>query len=260
MTIEVTKVGVQFGGVVALKDVSVKVSSGQVVTVIGPNGSGKSTLFNCITGLVTPANGTVRIAGTDVAGTPAYRRIERGLARTFQTPRFDPRVTVQEAVLCGFYPVSRSGIASSMFRTPAVAREERDFLHACNQILRDFKLDGLRDMALGELPMGQVRLVEVARAIANKPKYLLLDEPAAGLTKSEQKMLSAEIRRVANAGVGVLLVEHNFALVRELSDHTIVLDRGVMLTQGKPEELLRDLSFVNAYLGTSQVSTREHIQ
>ena len=252
MSIEVEHVGVRFGGVVALQDVSLRVDPGRIVTVIGPNGSGKSTLFNAVTGLVKLAQGVVRIDGEDVSATPAFRRIARGLARTFQTPRFDPRVSVEDAVLCGFYPVSRAGILGSMLRLPGVSRQEREFARACELILADFGLDSLRGAALGELPMGQVRLVEVARAIANKPRYLLLDEPAAGLTRAEQQLLAAEIRRVAASGVGVLLVEHNFAMVRSLSDHAIVLDRGAELAQGRPEELMRDPAFVAAYLGSSQ--------
>lgn len=260
MSIQVDNISVRFGGIAALQNVSLSVAPGQIVTVIGPNGSGKSTLFNSITGLVKIAEGSVRIGETDTARVPAWRRIGSGLARTFQTPRFDPLVTVEEAVLCGFYPVSRAGLTATLFRTPRVMREEREFRTSCERILRDFRLDAVRDVALGELPMGQVRLVEVARAIANKPRYLLLDEPAAGLTKVEQKMLSEEIRRIAHVGVGVLLVEHNFGMVRELSDHTVVLERGNLLIQGKPDELLRDPAFVDAYLGTSHHAAKETMQ
>lgn len=252
MSIEVSRITVQFGGVTALKEVSLRVDSGRIVTVIGPNGSGKSTLFNSITGLVKVASGTVSIDGVDVSETPAHRRIAQGLARSFQTPRFDPKVSVEDAVLCGFYPVSRAGILASMLRLPHTAHQERLFSERCSQILMDFGLSDLRHAALGELPMGQVRMVEVARAIANQPKYLLLDEPAAGLTRTEQDLLGAEIRRVAASGVGVLLVEHNFGLVRSLSDHTVVLDRGALLLEGNPEELMRDPIFISAYLGSSQ--------
>lgn len=255
MSIEVEKVLVEFGGITALKHVSIRVDPGQIVTVIGPNGSGKSTLFNSITGLVKVTSGEIRIDGKDVSRTPAHERIAQGLARSFQTPRFDPKVSVEEAVLCGFYPVSRVGIWGSMLRLPNVARQERKFADTCSQILADFGLTRLRNTALGELPMGQVRMVEVARAVANQPRYLLLDEPAAGLTRSEQDLLGAEIRRVAASGVGVLLVEHNFGLVRSLSDHTIVLDRGALLLEGHPESLMRDPIFVAAYLGSSQEST-----
>ncbi len=251
MSIVVDRVNVRFGGVAALTDVSIRLDSGRVVSVIGPNGAGKSTLFNAITGLAVVSGGSVQIDDVDVADTPPHRRIACGLARTFQTPRFDPLVTVEEAVLCGFYPVSRAGMFGGLVRTPAVAKEERDYLAACNRLLEHFRLDGVRDAVLGELPMGQVRLVEVARAIANQPKYLLLDEPAAGLAKPEQAMLTSEIRRLAETGVGILLVEHNFGLVRQLSDHTVVLDRGAMLIEGRPDALMQDPRFVEAYLGAS---------
>lgn len=251
MSIDIDRVSVSFGGVHALREVSIRVEPGRITTVIGPNGSGKSTLFNCITGLVRVGSGTVRLDGADVTALPAHRRIARGLARTFQTPRFDPRVSVEEAVLCGFYPVARAGLLGAMLRLPAVGRQERGFAQACDAILADLGLGAARHAALGELPMGLVRLVEVARALANRPRYLLLDEPAAGLTRAEQELLSTEIRRVAAGGVGVLLVEHNFAMVRSLSDHTLVLERGRMLAQGHPDELMRDPAFVQAYLGSS---------
>jgi branched-chain amino acid transport system ATP-binding protein len=251
MSIEVDQLSVSFGGVHALREVSISVERGRITTVIGPNGSGKSTLFNSITGLVSVSRGTVRLDGTDLTALPAHRRIAGGLARTFQTPRFDPKVSVQEAVLCGFYPVARIGLLSAMLRLPAVGRQERDFAQACDAILAEFGLGELRRAPLGELPMGLVRLVEVARALANRPRYLLLDEPAAGLTRAEQELLSTEIRRVAAGGVGVLLVEHNFAMVRSLSDHTLVLERGRVLAQGHPDELMRDPAFVQAYLGSS---------
>lgn len=257
MAIEVIGIGVQFGGVTALKDVTAKLEPGRIVTVIGPNGSGKSTLFNSITGIVEIASGSVRFDGRDFKGVPTHDRIAAGLGRTFQTPRFDPRVTVEEAVLCGFYPHARASLFATLIRLPGVAREEKAFRERGAQILADFRLERLRHALLGELPMGQVRLVEVARAIANEPKYILLDEPAAGLTRPEQDLLSDEIRRLAEAGIGVLLVEHNFYLVRALSDHTIVLDRGTILIEGKPDELLRDPAFVAAYLGTARANHGE---
>lgn len=159
---------------------------------------------------------------------------------------------MEEAVLCGFFPVFRGGMLGAMLRLPSVARQEREFVQAVDTILHDLGLHSVRAAALGELPMGLVRLVEVARAMANRPRYLLLDEPAAGLTQAEQQRLVRQIRRVADSGIGVLLVEHNFAMVRSLSDHTVVLDRGRLLAQGAPDELMRDPAFVEAYLGSSQ--------
>lgn len=265
MSIEVDQVSVSFGGVHALREVSIRVEPGRIATVIGPNGSGKSTLFNSITGMVSVTAGRVRVDGADVTSLPAHRRIALGLARTFQTPRFDPSVSVEEAVLCGFFPVARMGMLGAMLRPPSVGRQEREFAAGCESILHDFGLVSVRDAALGELPMGLVRLVEVARAVANRPRYLLLDEPAAGLTRVEQELLATEIRRVAAGGVGVLLVEHNFAMVRSLSEHTLVLERGRMLAQGHPEALMRDPAFVQAYLGSShgrhaQTETNEEAQ
>ena len=251
MPIEISNVVVQFGGIVALAGVSLTLAPKQIVAVIGANGSGKSTLFNSITGFVKVAKGSVRIDGKEVVDVPPQLRIAKGLARTFQTPRFDPFITVEKAVLCGFYPVSKTGMLQSMLCMPNARREERATRAACDIILRDFKLEKLRDAQMGELPMGQVRLVEVARAVANKPKYLLLDEPAAGLTKVEQTLLGEEIRRLAQGGVGILLVEHNFNLIRELSEHVVVLDRGSVLFSGNAGELAKNRAFVDAYLGTS---------
>lgn len=249
MSIEIRDVTVRFGGITALANATLTLEPGRIVSVIGPNGSGKSTMFNAITGLVTPSAGTVIVDGTVADGLSPNQRISLGLARTFQTPRFDPLITVEEAVMCGFYPVRKSGVLSSMLRLPHCAREERHFLQRCHEILDDLKLLSVKDMQMGELPMGRVRLVEVARAVANEPRYILLDEPAAGLSLDEQRMLSREIRRLAERGVGVLLVEHNFKLVRDLAEYLMVLKQGACLIEGDPDHVAADPAFIEAYLG-----------
>lgn len=249
MTIQVSDVTVRFGGVTALKDASLTLEKGRILSIVGPNGSGKSTMFNAITGMVKPTSGTVRVDGERIDDLPAYRRIALGLARTFQTPRFDPKVTVEEAVMCGFYPVRKAGIFGAMLRTPHASSEEAGFRARCDEILADLRLTEFRNLQMSELPMGRVRLVEVARAVANEPKYILLDEPAAGLARDEQRMLAYEVRRLAERGVGVLLVEHNFNLIRELAEHVVVLTQGAVLLEGKPEEIARDQAFIDMYLG-----------
>lgn len=254
MSIQVRDVTVRFGGVTALSDVSLTLELGTIVSVVGPNGSGKSTLFNSVSGLVPLAKGEIIIGGRDIRGSAPYQRVTLGLARTFQTPRFDPRESVERAVLCGFYPLASASLLSTMLRLPASNREEARLLDSCHRILRDLNLFELRDTALGELSMGQVRLVEVARAIANEPKYLLLDEPAAGLSRHEQQILAEEVKRLARAGVGVLLVEHNFHLVRELAGHVVVLDRGKMLLEGLPRDIEADPQFISLYLGNTAKS------
>lgn len=249
MSIEIRDVTVRFGGITALSNASLTLEPGRIISVIGPNGSGKSTMFNAITGMVKPVAGTVIVDGVVADSLSPSQRISLGLARTFQTPRFDPQITVEEAVLCGFYPVRKSGVLASMLRLPKCAAEERHFLRRCHEILDDLKLLSLKDMQMGELPMGRVRLVEVARAVANEPRYILLDEPAAGLSLDEQRMLAGEIRRLAERGVGVLLVEHNFKLVRDLAEYLMVLKQGACLIEGDPEHVASDPSFIEAYLG-----------
>lgn len=251
MTIEVNDVTVRFGGVTAVKSLSLTLPPGQIVAVIGPNGSGKSTLFNAITGMVPPASGTILVDEVRIDPLPAHRRIGLGLSRTFQTPRFDPKVTVHEAVMCGFFPARQAGFFSTMLRLPRVVAEETEFCERCVTILEDLRLSEFRSLTMNELPMGRVRLVEVARAVANGPKYILLDEPAAGLERDEQRMLASEIRKLASRGVGVLLVEHNFGLVRELAGNVIVLNEGAKLMEGEPETIARDRAFIDVYLGSA---------
>ncbi|MFT4119669.1 ABC transporter ATP-binding protein [Bradyrhizobium sp.] len=251
MTIHVNEVTVRFGGVTAVKDVSLELKPGQIVAVIGPNGSGKSTLFNAITGMVKPASGSIAVDDARIDTLPPHDRIALGLARTFQTPRFDPKVTVSEAVMCGFYPVHKTGIFGAMLRLPGAVSEEAEFRSRCTAILDDLRLSDFRSFTMNELPMGRVRLVEVARAVANRPKYILLDEPAAGLEREEQRMLSKEIRKLADRGVGVLLVEHNFGLIRELAEHVVVLKDGAKLLEGEPETIAKDRAFIDVYLGSA---------
>ena len=251
MSIRVEDVSVHFGGVIAVSHVSLDVEPGRIVSVVGPNGSGKSTLFNSISGLVPLATGSVSIDGRDARGLAPSHRVALGIARTFQTPRFHASETVEYAVLCGFYPHAKADLVSTMLRLPASRREEKRLMKSCHGILKDLNLFDLRHAPLGELSMGQVRLVEVARAIANEPKYILLDEPAAGLSRPEQQVLADEVRRLARSGLGVLLVEHNFNLVRELSEHVLVLDRGRMMLQGLPREIESNQDFVSLYLGST---------
>jgi ABC-type branched-subunit amino acid transport system ATPase component len=182
---------------------------------------------------------------------PPHRRISLGIGRTFQTPRFDPATLVIDAVVCGYYPVRRSGIASILLGLAPAVREEIAFRAQAEGILADLGLAAFRDHRLSELPMGHLRLVEVARAVANKPKYILLDEPAAGLTVAEQNKLASEIRRLAGSGVGVLLVEHNFGMIRSLADDVLVLDRGRELCRGRGESIESDPRVIEVYLGAS---------
>lgn len=246
-------ISIAFGGVRALDGASVEVTPGRVTGLIGRNGSGKSTLFNCITGFLKPSAGRVLLDGRDVAGEAPHRIVRSGVARTFQTPRIDFKTTVRQAVLCGLFPTVKQGLLSALFGLPGARGEERELRRRAEAVMRELDMQPLADIEIGKLSMGRVRMVEVARAIAANASYLLLDEPAAGLSRTEQEVLAREIRKLAARGIGVLLVEHNFALIRLLCDRVTVLDSGRVLFEGTPSEVERDPQVLQVYLGAASV-------
>ena len=259
MTRELRATGVrmQFGGVVALQDASIAVSPGRIHGLIGRNGSGKSTLFNCITGFLQPTAGRITVDGQVVTGWAPHRLVRAGVARTFQTPRVDMRSSVREAVLAGFYSTLRSGFMAAMLGLPSARGEERRLRDAAARLMEQLGLLPLAGSEIGRLSMGQVRLVEVARCLAAGARYVLLDEPAAGLTRKEQALLAQQIRALAARGIGVLLVEHNFGLIRALCDEVTVLETGRVLSAGTPDAVAGDARVVESYLGRAEASEDE---
>ena len=244
-------VRMEFGGIVALDRAGVEVTPGRVVGLIGRNGSGKSTLFNCITGFLKPTAGRISLDGRDICGHAPHEIVRAGVARTFQTPRVDLRATVRDAVLCGLFPSKKKSFTSAVLGLPASLAEERALQHRADAVIRQLGLDAWADTEIGKLSMGRVRMVEVARAMAASARYLLLDEPAAGLGRGEHEVLAREIRKLADAGIGVLLVEHNFALIRLLCDSVTVLDSGRVLLTAPPAEVERDEQVLRLYLGAA---------
>jgi ABC-type branched-subunit amino acid transport system ATPase component len=251
------EVVMRFGGVVALDGAAAEVLPGRIVGLIGRNGSGKSTMFNCITGFVRPSEGRIELDGVPIGGLPPHRVVRAGIARTFQTPRVDLRATVREAVLCGFYSLGRSGFVSSVLGLPSAVHEETHLRERADGVLRQLDLAAVGDLQIGKLSMGQVRLVEVARGIAAGARYLLLDEPAAGLTQAERDVLANTIGVVAQSGVGVLLVEHNFGFVRALCESITVLEAGRVLAVGTPREIASDPRVIETYLGSEPAALAE---
>lgn len=240
-----------FGGVRALRDGAVEVSAGSIVGLIGRNGSGKSTLFNCITGFCRPQAGKVVVGERDITGLKPHRIVSHGIVRTFQTPRLDFEASVHTAVLCGFYQAVRSSFLGALAGLPVAYREERVLTERTHSILERLGLAEHSDQQLGTLSMGMVRLVEVARCLAAGAKFVLLDEPAAGLTRDEQAVLGRQIREVAGQGIGVLLVEHNFSLIHHLCERVTVLDEGAVISIGTPKEIARDPNVLRSYLGAT---------
>jgi ABC-type branched-subunit amino acid transport system ATPase component len=253
-SLQATGVSISFGGVRALDRASIEVAAGQVVGLIGRNGSGKSTLFNCITGFLTPSAGRVVIDGRDVSGEAPHQIVRAGVARTFQTPRIDFQTTVRHAVVCGLFPTVKRRLTSALLGLPGARREERELQGRADAVIRELDMQDLANAEIGKLSMGRVRMVEVARAIAANATYLLLDEPAAGLSRTEQEVLAREIRKLAGRGIGVLLVEHNFGLIRLLCDRVTVLDSGRVLCEGTPAQVERDEQVLQVYLGAAAES------
>ena len=240
-----------FGGLTALRSGNVEVAAGRIEGLIGRNGSGKSTLFNCMTGYFRPQAGRITLSGRDITGVEPHRIVEHGIVRTFQTPRLDFNASVRSAVLCGFYPARSTTFLGALCGLPGVRREERRLLEKADDIIERLGLGAQRDQPLGVLSMGQVRLVEVARCLAADAKFVLLDEPAAGLTREEQLVLCRQIRELAKRGIGVLLVEHNFFLIHELCERVTVLDEGDVIFVGTPDEVARDPGVLRSYLGAA---------
>jgi branched-chain amino acid transport system ATP-binding protein len=245
--LEVNGINHFFGGLHAVQEVSFRVDPGQIKAVIGPNGAGKTTLFNLISGYLKPASGTVRLAGRPITGLRPFRIAKLGIGRTFQTTRLFPQMTVLENVMVGRHTRTRTEFLPALFA--AGRREERETRTRALDVLETLGISRLRDEAAGSLAFGQQRWVELARALAAEPSLLLLDEPAAGLNLSETDELAELILRIRGWGVTILLVEHDMAMVMNVSDEVVVLSYGRKLTEGSPQAVQADPQVIAVYLG-----------
>jgi branched-chain amino acid transport system ATP-binding protein len=246
-----------FGGVHAIRDVSIQVRQGSIQAVIGPNGAGKTTLFNLIAGTIPPQKGEVTFQGRRITAWKPHAVAGLGIARTFQTTKLFPHMSVLENVMVGRHPRTRSGFLAGMLNLPCTWREDCEIREKASTILEDLGLAKYAEETASNLPFGRQRLVEFARALATEPLLLLLDEPAAGLNIYETKELSELILKIRGRGITCLIVEHDMSLVMNISDDVVVLDQGQKIAEGPPRLIQRNPEVIRIYLGDDYAQNPE---
>ena len=248
--LEVTKLGISFGGLRAVDDLSMKIEEGALVGLIGPNGAGKTTVFNMLTGVYRPTDGGIRLDNQNLIGKKPHDICKLGVARTFQNIRLFQKLTVLDNVKVALHNQVTYNLFESMVHLGSYRKKEKEMDRRALEILKVFDLDHEAGNLAANLPYGKQRKLEIARALATNPKLLLLDEPAAGMNPNETGELMDTIRLVREKyGVTILLIEHDMKLVQGICEYLYVLNFGKLLAEGTPKEVLNDPAVIKAYLG-----------
>ncbi len=245
----VSGISKRFGGLYAVRGLSLTVRPGSIVGLIGPNGAGKTTVVNMITGLLKLDAGTIDLDGSDISTLQPHELASRGVARTFQNLRLLPEATVLENVMAAFHCRDRTSFLQKLLGLPAVVQQESRLRERARSLLADFGMEGIANRLAGQISYGDCKRLEVVRALGVEPKVLLLDEPVAGLNDVECEDLARSFRQMATSGMAVLLIDHNMRFVSGLCDHLYVLSSGEVIAGGTPSTVLADPAVVDAYLG-----------
>jgi branched-chain amino acid transport system ATP-binding protein len=249
MTLDVRNLTMEFDGLKALQNVDIQISKGAIHAIIGPNGSGKTTLFNCISGIYHPTVGRILFNQKEIEGLKPFQVAEMGIARTFQNIRLFRTMNVLENVLVGQHYKTKEGFVANALKLGKVGREEERVKEKALQTLRLVKLEAKATRHATELPYGDRRLLELARALASDPEILLIDEPTSGMNETETQQTMEIIARIREGGITVLLVEHHMKVVMGISDRISVLDHGEKIAEGTPQEIQTHERVIEAYLG-----------